>query len=257
MPRPHLRLFLLLALAATPLTGCVIHAPAGPAATAYRSSWIEQVKLKIEPAATGPRVASAAPSSWHRVRVTVGRLDGAMPAATKTLDPFEDELGGQVLGSLQPGPGYWVQVDLVHLSGGGAEWVVGSGRLGGGGQSVLLHAGPNAVPIAVKPLVAGGRLDASPTPTTRRKTRVRSGGVVIIDGGVFDESAPPSESPAVVEDEEDLSLDWLFEEWDSADEEDWESSDEEDEEDDEALEDLGDWLGGFSALEAPASPLAR
>jgi hypothetical protein len=237
---------LLLGLLAS--AGCVVRVPptaaAPPPAPVYTSSWVEQIKLRIEQPSRGPRVAAKLPTSWHQVELSVGRLDGSVPVRKLTLDPFESQLSGRALNSLVPGDDYWVQVDLVHIDAGREAWVVGSGRLGGDGRIVRFHAGPNGLPIEVKPVVAGGRIDSAPTPLRRRTPSHASSSIIfvesttIISGGSSDDDASPFPETdtsgidwVTVEDEEDTTTDHETESDDS---------------DDEGV--LGDWLGASSAL---------
>lgn len=235
-------------------TGCAVHVPTttttvAPSVTS--ASWVEQIKLSIEQPAQGPRVAAKLPSSWHRVELTVGRLDGTAPVRKLTLDPFESRLSGRSLDSVVPGDDYWVQVDLVHVDGGRDEWVVGSGRLGGGGQVVRFHAGPNGLPIVVKPVVAGSRLDTAPTPLKRRSS-TRSSGIIYVEtsSSTTISNFPSAEDEPV--DAGDAIIDWLDDAEETEDEDDSWWSDEGDDsaessyDEDEGV--LGDWIGTSSAL---------
>lgn len=243
-PNVVTRSFLLLGLLGS--AGCVVRVPPTAAAPppVYTSSWVEQIKLRIEQPSRGPRVASKLPTSWHQVELSVGRLDGSVPVRKLTLDPFESQLSGRSLNSLVPGDDYWVQVDLVHLDARREAWVVGSGRLGGDGRIVRFHAGPNGLPIEVKPVVAGGRIDSAPTPLRRRTPAHASSSIIfvestpILSGGSSDDDASPFPSTdmpefdwVTVEDEEDPATD---------------RESEQDDSDDEGV--LGDWLGASSAL---------
>jgi hypothetical protein len=229
-------------------TGCVMRVPPTAAAPApapvYTNSWVEQIKLSIAQPSRGPRVAAKLPSSWHQVELSVGRLDGSAPVRKLTLDPFESRLSGRSLNSLVPGDDYWVQVDLVHLDAGREAWVVGSGRLGGDGRIVRFHAGPNGLPIEVKPVVAGGRIDSAPTPLRRRSGTPTSSSIIfvehttVVSGGAVDDPTPDAGIDWVtVEDEEAPATDH------EADRDDGESDGDSD---DEGV--LGDWLDASSAL---------
>jgi hypothetical protein len=244
-PNAVTRSFLLLGLLAS--TGCVMRVPptaaAPPPAPVYTTSWVEQIKLHIEQPSRGPRVAAKLPTSWHQVELSVGRLDGSVPVRKLTLDPFESQLSGRSLNSLVPGDDYWVQVDLVHIDASREAWVVGSGRLGGDGQIVRFHAGPNGLPIEVKPVVAGGRIDSAPTPLRRRSPAHASSSIIfventtVISGGSSDDDASPFPST-------DAEIDWVTVE--DEEETDTDSEPEQDDSDDEGV--LGDWLGASSAL---------
>lgn len=253
-----------LSLAAALLAGgCVMEVPgtasgrSGAATASYTSSWIEQIKLRLAPAAAGPRLASADTQRWHRLRLTLGRLDQSIQPTSVTVDPTEHRSMLERLGTFTPGPGYWVDVELLHVGSGGAESVVGYGRLGGDGQSVMLHAGPNAVPIEVAPTVPGVRLDASPT-TLKRRARLRHETVVIVEGPRG--SAEIEDGPLSRDWEEDLEFDWgTAEEADDSDEDEEsevgsdEESEDSDDEDWEDLGDFGDWLDAASAFRAGAA----
>jgi hypothetical protein len=255
------RLMLLLALGVLPTAGCVVRVPngvpaTGPTAAAptYATSWVERVKLQIERPAAGPRVASAGLQRWHRVQLTVGRLDGTQPPMTMTLDPF-DQKPARGLEGFVPGDDYWVQVNLVQVASSGAEWVVGSGRLGGAGQIVRFHAGPNGLPIPIRPAVAGGQLDPEPTPL-RKKSRSSggSGSFILVGSSTSTSTSTVIEESIVIldgdnedgdEDESD-DMDWLF----GDDDEDDDADDEADDDTFTSDEDtsIGDWLDSFSAL---------
>lgn len=230
-------------------TGCVMRVPPTAAAPApapvYTNSWVEQIKLSIEQPSRGPRVASKLPSSWHQVELSVGRLDGGAPVRKLTLDPFESRLSGRSLNSLVPGDDYWVQVDLVHIDAGREAWVVGSGRLGGDGQIVRFHAGPNGLPIEVKPVVAGGRIDSAPTPLRRRSGTPTSSSIIFVESTtVISGGTPVDDAPFPTP---DAGIDWVtVEDEEAPDTDDEADRDDGDSDDDEGV--LGDWLDTSSAL---------
>lgn len=236
MPK-SIRLALVLALALAPLSGCVVRTPSSTG-IAYTTSWIEQIKVQVEPSPAGPRVA-AAPQSWHLIRLSVGRLDGSMPIATKTINPFDSKAGRRVLANLVPGSGYFIQASLIHKDAAGAEWEVARGQLGGDGESVHLNAGPNAVPIQVKPMVAGGVVSPTPSRYSEPSKRRSSGStsIVVIDTSDDDEDAwEPEEDTYDEAPDAETIYDWMDDEGD------------EDEEESERTDDTGDWLGVSSAL---------
>jgi hypothetical protein len=235
------------------LTGCIVQVPATvqTATPSYSTSWVEQVKLQIEKPAMGARVAAASPSSWHRIRLQVGRLDGTMPVMSKTVDPTDTEAMRRAFGNLSPGDGYFIQVGLIHLDAGGAEWEIGRGQLGGNGQSVRLNPGPNAVPIPIKPMVAGGYIDAVPTSLRRASTRTSStigaSSIIVVDNGPSYQPIVDTYEPALPDyDDYNPSLVERDHDWDAPDESDDSESDESEEQD---IEDTGDWTDLTSAYE--------
>lgn len=247
MPKA-LHLALLLALGLMPLAGCVVHVPATTAATAaaYSYSWIEQVKVQVEAPAAGPRVASA-PQSWHLIRLQVGRLDGSMPVLAKTINPYENDQARKGMTNLTPGEGYFIQASLIHRDPDGTEWEVARGQLGGDGESVRLNAGPNAVPILMKPMVAGGAVATSPSrlptsPNRRSGSSRSSSTIIVLDPGSSDDETEwePSDDTYDEAPGAETIYDWM-----DQDDEEEAPAEERDEEED---EDTGDWFGVTSAL---------
>jgi hypothetical protein len=260
MPPKFLVSTLLAALTLMPLGGCVVRVPGtvgAPAPRVYATSWVEQLKLQITPPTPGPRVAAAGSHSWHRVRLQVGRVDNAMPVLSRTLDPFEDSLGDFAAEGFAPGEGYWIRVALVHVGTGGVEWEVGSGMLGGQGQSVKFQPGPNAVPIPILPTVTGTQLDVSPTPLRRAaRSRTSASGVITIGTG-------GSSGTVVVDDSDDTIdiepiLDWLGDS--GSDDGGWDDSESDDEGDSGSdapevdEDDMGDFAGTGAAYQVLRTP---
>lgn len=228
-------------------SGCAVRVPnatsGGASAPVYTNSWVERIKLRIEQPSRGARVASTTPTSWHRVNLTVGRLDGAAPVRVLSLDPFESELSARTLNDVVPGADYFVRVDLVHLSR-GEEWVVGSGRLGGDGQVVRFNPGPNGLPIEVRPVVAGAVLDMAPTPVQKRRSSSRASGIVVVSSSTAS-TLPAASEPLDEGDDDEALIDWILggdDDWGTYGEYDDDEGGGSDESDDESEGVLGDWL---------------
>lgn len=134
------------------LSQACVFTPATP--TKPTTASIGQVQLVV------PRLegaSSASVQAWHRIRLTLGREDGATSDLSRVIKARKGLLQPPTpIRELPIGATFWGRVELIEETGADSERVVGRGYLAEG--SVKLQGGRNDLRFLVGPTAAGALL---------------------------------------------------------------------------------------------------